>query len=126
MGEAHVGYINRMDNPDDPRFGDFPGEVDVPVKAGDLLVGDARMFHATHANNSDAWRPVVTVWFHPFFSGLAESTQRWIADSHHGLHQSWPPEAKRTIEAVTPHYSGAAEPIFSRKPKEGWESNHKA
>src|SRR5476651_1548893 len=30
MGDAHVGYINRMDNPDDPRFGDFEGERDVP------------------------------------------------------------------------------------------------
>ena len=47
MGTAHTRDINRMDDERDPRFADYPGEVDVPVRAGDLVVGDARMFHAT-------------------------------------------------------------------------------
>ena len=37
MGEAHTRNINRMDDEHDPRFADYPGEVDVPVKAGDLV-----------------------------------------------------------------------------------------
>ncbi len=121
MGEAHVGYINRMDQPDDPRFGDFDGEIDVPVTAGDLLIGDARLFHATHANTSDAWRPVITIWFHPFFGGLAESTQRWLTDSHHGLHGRWPDAAKQTISPITPRHSGTVEPRFTRKPDVNWK-----
>lgn len=120
MGEAHVGYINRMDHPDDPRFGDFAGEIDVPVKAGDLLIGDARLFHATHENQSDAWRPVITIWFHPFFSQLAESTQRWLSDSHHGLHEKWPADAKRLIELLVPRYSGTAAGHITRHPNPDW------
>ena len=121
MGEAHVGYINRMDQPDDPRFGDFEGEADVPITAGDLLIGDARMFHATHANASDAWRPVITIWFHPFFSGLKESTQRWLHDSHHGLHAKWPDAAKAKIASIAPGYSGNATAEFTRKPNPDWK-----
>jgi ectoine hydroxylase-related dioxygenase (phytanoyl-CoA dioxygenase family) len=109
-----------MEKPDDPRFGDFAGEMDVPVKAGDLLIGDARMFHATHANQSDAWRTVITIWFHPFFSQLAESTQRWLTDSHHGLHEKWPETAKRLIGPIIPGYTGTAEGYITRHPKADW------
>jgi hypothetical protein len=120
MGEAHVGYINRMEEPDDPRFGDFEGEIDLPVKAGDLLIGDARLFHATHANSSNDWRTVITIWYHPFFSGLVESARRWLADSHHGLHEKWPAESKKRIETVTPHYNGAATGFITRQPDPAW------
>ena len=33
MGEAHAKDINRIDDAIDPRFADYPGEVDVPVAA---------------------------------------------------------------------------------------------
>ena len=67
MGEAHTKDINRMDDEHDPRFADYPGEVDVPIEAGDLVVGDARLFHATHANTTGEYRTVITIWFHPLF-----------------------------------------------------------
>ena len=59
MGEAHTKDINRIDDAIDPRFADYPGEVDVPVAAGDLVVGDARLFHATHANTTGEYRTVI-------------------------------------------------------------------
>ena len=47
-----------------------PGERPAPdlrtlsqVRAGDLIIGDARMLHAAHANTSDARRTVITLWF---------------------------------------------------------------
>ena len=111
MGVAHTKEINRMDNPDDPRFRDYLGEVDVPVRAGDLVVGDARMFHAAHANHSEHKRTVITIWFHPFFSDLQEPTQSWIHHQMHSRHDAWPAEALEKIKAVTPEFRGTAAPM---------------
>jgi ectoine hydroxylase-related dioxygenase (phytanoyl-CoA dioxygenase family) len=116
-GEAHTRDINRADDMDDPRFADYPGEIDVPVRAGDLVVGDARLFHATHANTSDEHRTVITIWFHPLFSDLAEPTQSWIHHSFHRAHAGWPLEALEKIRAVIPDYRGTVEPPdFNRQP----------
>eukprot|EP01051_Picozoa_sp_SAG22_P009242 SAG22_NODE_757_length_7441_cov_29.224326_1_plen_403_part_00 len=37
--------------------------VDVPVKAGQLVLGDARVLHATHPNRSAARRSMLTLWY---------------------------------------------------------------
>jgi len=119
MGEAHTKDINRMDNPDDPRFLDYPNEVDVPVKAGDLVVGDARMFHATQENASDEQRTVITIWFHPFYSDLQEDTQSWIHEAFHRQHETWPADALEKISTLIPDYQGAAPPMeLTRTPDE--------
>ena len=111
MGEAHTKDINRMDNPDDPRFSDYPDEVDVPVKAGDLVVGDARMFHASHANNSSDERRLITIWFHPFFNDLDESVQSWIHMAMHSAHESWGDEDRAKIASLIPDYRGETPPM---------------
>lgn len=111
MGEAHTKDINRMDNPDDPRFLDYRDEVDVPVKAGDLVVGDARMFHATHENTSEEQRTVITIWFHPFFSDLQEETQSWIHSAMLSQHETWPADALAKIAPLIPDYQGEVEPM---------------
>ena len=111
MGTAHEGAINSMENPDDPRFGEFAGEVDVPVKAGDLVVGDSRMLHAAHANASEAWRSLITIWYFPEFSGLQEPSRRWVHDQFHRLHDAWPAQALDKVATVTPRYHGNAEPL---------------
>ena len=85
MGMAHTKDINRIDDEHDSRFADYPGKVDVPVAAGDLVVGDARLFHATHGNTTGEYRTVITIWFHPLFENLQEPTQSWI---HHAFHRS--------------------------------------
>ena len=119
MGEAHTREISRIENPDDPRFRDYPGEVDVPVRAGDLVLGDARMFHSAHTNQSAHKRTVITIWFHPFFSDLQEPTQSWIHKMMHSQHADWPEEALAKIGAVIPDYRGGVEPMeFDRKPDE--------
>ena len=40
-----------------------PGAVDVDVKAGDLIIGDSRLYHAARANASDARRTCLTMWY---------------------------------------------------------------
>ena len=117
IGEAHTRDINSIGDPDDPRFRDYDGAVDVPVNAGDVVIGDARLLHAAHANRSDRQRTVITIWFYPLFSDLLEPTQRWYHDAMHHMHDDWPPEALAKIAAVIPHYHGSAEPMeVNRQP----------
>ena len=111
MGEAHTADINSMENPEDPRFLDYPNEQDVPMRAGDLVIGDARMLHATHANQSGQRRTVITIWYHPVFDGLLPSTQNWIDEQFHRRHRDWPEAALAEIEPVIPRYAGDAAPM---------------
>ena len=97
-----------MENESDPRFLDYPGEVDVPIKAGDLVIGDGRMFHATHANKTNEYRTVITIWLFPLFEGLQEETQSWIHREFHKDHAGWPVEALEKIKSLIPNYSGTA------------------
>lgn len=108
VGEAHTRDVNSIDDPDDPRFRDYAGAADVPVTASDLVVGDARLLHAAHANRSDRQRTVITIWFYPLFSDLQEPTQRWFHDDMHRRHDGWPPEALAKIAPVIPRYAGSA------------------
>ena len=50
----------------------LPGEVDVAVTAGDLVIGDARVLHAAHANTTDQRRTVITLWYVPRYDELSE------------------------------------------------------
>ena len=40
-----------------------PGAVDVAVNAGDLVIGDSRLYHAARANASDSRRTCLTMWY---------------------------------------------------------------
>ena len=117
IGQPHTNEVNSMENPDDPRFRDHEGAIDVPVNAGDLVIGDARLLHAAHANRSDRHRTVITIWLYPLFSDLQEPTQRWFHDDMHRRHDVWPPEALAKIAPVIPRYAGSAEAMeVNRRP----------
>lgn len=70
---AHDAALSRVDDPDDPLYGPAAGEVDVAVAAGDVIVGDARLLHAAHANRSGGERALLTLWFHPDHGSLPAS-----------------------------------------------------
>jgi ectoine hydroxylase-related dioxygenase (phytanoyl-CoA dioxygenase family) len=110
-GVAHDRETKRFANPEDKRFKDFPGEIDVPVKAGDVVVGDARIFHASHANNSLYERTLITIWLHPFFSNLREETQSFLHTQMHLHHASWPADSLEKIRPLIPTYNGNAKPM---------------
>ncbi len=52
VSEAHREELRHMTNSVRPAYKLAAGEVDVPVKAGDLVIGDARLLHAAHGNTS--------------------------------------------------------------------------
>lgn len=91
-------------------------EVDVPVKAGSLFIGDRRIMHATHANTSNTWRTCLTIAYAPLFEKLAEPIralivtnrclppQDYLKDpSKHGIGEKLLP--------ILPSYNGNAKPI---------------
>ena len=47
------------------------------------------MLHATHPNNSDSRRTVITLWFQPNFQGLPLKTQAQMLTKTMALPRSW-------------------------------------
>jgi len=64
---------------DSPVHALHPNEVAVPVHAGDLVVGDARLLHSTYANSSSSRRTNITLWYVPDFRSLSCVLQSKLA-----------------------------------------------
>jgi ectoine hydroxylase-related dioxygenase (phytanoyl-CoA dioxygenase family) len=60
------GYLD----PSNPAYADHPDQLAVPVKAGDVLVGDARLIHSAFANRTSEERPLLTLWYMPHWSAM--------------------------------------------------------
>ena len=92
---------------------DAPGCIDVEVKAGDLVLGDARMLHAAHANKSDKRRTLITMWYLPEYEKFPPNMIERIGNLH--IHQvgelytGWPAAAVGTIRGLVPDHDKAAE-----------------
>lgn len=92
-------------------------EVDVPVKAGDLFIGDRRILHATHINKTNSWRTGVTIAYAPDFARLAEPIQAFIVQNRCLPPKGWWDDKRLTasinerLQQVLPVYKGDAEPI---------------
>ena len=87
-----------------------PDEVDVPVKAGDLVVGDARMLHAAHPNRSNQRRTVITLWFCPTYHQLPETLQA-VYGVPRGKPDNWTEEEWGPIKPLLATYEGDASPL---------------
>ena len=67
---AHSEALAAFRNPDDPAYGSHPDEVPVPVRAGDILIGDARLLHSAYGNRTAEERPLVTLWYMPHWRDM--------------------------------------------------------
>ena len=86
-----------------PVFQSWPDEVDIPVRAGDLVIGDSRIFHAAHPNDTDEPRTVITLWYHPTVGKSMHSI------ALHWAVQKWPQSpGGRGIFGPIPKYFGDA------------------
>ena len=110
IGNPHSEELSRALDLSLPAFSTQPDEVDVPVCAGDLVVGDSRMLHAAHANGSDEWRTVITLWFQPDFAGLPERVQAQMVAKTQSTPAEWPLSAREMVQALNPRYDGDAVP----------------
>ena len=93
-----------------------PDEIDVQIKAGDLLIGDSRILHAAHSNESASRRTLITLWFHPDFRELPEELRAAFVKRCDPLPADWPEEVRRRYESVVIRYQGSVAPAeFSRE-----------
>ena len=75
IDEPHAPELQAGSDMTADDFSDRPDEIDVPIMAGDLLIGDSRLLHATHANASDQRRTVLTLWYQTDLRSLPEKIQ---------------------------------------------------
>ena len=59
---AHEQGARFIDDDDPVMFSEDPDQVEVPVKAGDLVLLDARILHAADRNQTDERRTLVLAW----------------------------------------------------------------
>ena len=103
MRSAHSDELKKATNLESKEFQSHPDEVNVCVKAGDLVIGDSRIIHGSHPNNSELERPVITIWMHPEFSSLPEELQAFCKRHNYS---DWSKEAQKVLEPLKPIYEG--------------------
>ena len=109
----HTDELRTFANPDDPGFSRVEEEIDVPVQAGDLVMGYGSLLHASHANQTDRQRTVLTMWYYPDFVALPERTQATVALAEANTSDAASASAKlqALMEPLQIAYDGEAEPI---------------
>ena len=91
--DAHDPALAEVKNPDDDAFASHPDELDVPVKAGDVVVVDARLIHGAHPNRSDRERTNIALWWHPDYEALPASLRAriWHVYEREGIDTDFDP-----------------------------------
>lgn len=118
LARAHSPEALSGADGDHPMFGDMPGEIDVPVRAGDLLLGDSRLLHAAHANTSGLPRTLVTLWYHPAYDKAPPEVQAHLAASYGDALIRWPTQDRNRIGCVLPYAVADARPwAIEREPR---------
>ena len=121
LNNPHAQDISMAKDINRPEFSTRPDEVDVPIKAGDLLIGDARLLHAAHANQSNQRRTVITLWFQPDFCTLPDRIKAQMAAKTQTVPSNWPDTVKKIVTNLHPKYNGPAEPygrvLYKPKPR---------
>ena len=117
--EGH-GTDIRYEDPDTSiKYADAAGQIDVPIKAGDLLIGDSRVLHAPRANATDRRRMVLTMWYLPRWDELSQRMQASYSAGHAASTEGVPPESLQRLLPLLPRYSGTAVPaVTNRRPGE--------
>ncbi len=113
IAPGHTDDLRTFANPDDPGFSRVADEIDVPVKAGDLVMGYGSLLHASHANQSNQHRTVLTMWYYPDFVTLPERTQATVAlaEANNSDASSASAKTQALLEPLRIAYAGEAEPI---------------
>ena len=111
LDAAHDEAIRRYENPEAAAFQPAAGELDVPVRAGDLVLGDARLLHVAHANRSKQRRTVITLWYFPQFDRLPEVIRARVVEASGPLSDGWAGPAGPRLEPFLPRYDGKVAPI---------------
>ena len=110
LSEPHSAILSQARDMTLPEFSTRPDEKDVPARAGDLLIGDARLLHAAHANETDERRTLITLWYQPEFAAMPERIQAQIAAKVQPAPAEWPQAVTELYNSHLAQYTGSAEP----------------
>ena len=106
----------RYEDPDTSiKYADAAGQIDVPIRAGDLLIGDSRVLHAPRANRTDRRRMVLTMWYLPRWDDLSERMQASYSVGHGALTAGVPNATLERLRPLLPRYSGSAGPAETNR-----------
>jgi hypothetical protein len=123
LDTAHSEGMQAYKDPTNPAYADSPDQQAVPVQAGDVLIGDARLIHGAFANQTDEERPLLTLWFMPHWSSMPPEMR---ALAYKGFMRGddipssvaaprtfldWPEPLKRRIAHLLPADDGGVEPM---------------
>lgn len=104
------GELTGATDTDRPEFASRPDEVDVPVRAGDVVIADARLLHAAHENATAESRTLITLWYQPDLASLPDRIQAQVAAKRQQPGEDWPDPARKQLEGMLVRYNGDAEP----------------
>ena len=116
---THDDGIRHRDPTASAGYQTLPGEVDVAVAAGDLVVGDSRVLHAAHANTTGQRRTVLTLWYLPRYDELNERLRAAYQERVKPPPQSLPADELALVQGLLTDYCGDAEP-----PRHTYEPTH--
>jgi hypothetical protein len=123
LDTAHSEGMQAFKDPSNPAYADHPDQVAVPVRAGDVLIGDARLIHGAFGNRTNEERPLLTLWFMPHWSSMPPGMR---ALAYKGFMRGddipasaanprtfldWPEPLRRRIAHVLPPDDGGVPPM---------------
>lgn len=132
LDTAHSGNMQAYKDPKNVAYADHPDQLAVPVRAGDVLVGDARLIHGAFANQTADERPLLTLWFMPHWNAMppamralaykgfmrGDDIPSTIAEPRTFL--EWPPSLKDRVSHLFPPGDGGVAPMrWNRTPDFG-------
>ena len=107
---AHTDELRRATDPSHPVYQPMAEDQAVPVRAGDLVIGDSRLLHGSFANQSGQRRTVITLWYHPIFDTASPRIQAHLSNKQSRVSE-WPLRAQEIVQRLVPSYEGEAEPL---------------
>ena len=107
---AHTDELRRATDPSHPVYQPMAEDQAVPVRAGDLVIGDSRLLHGSFANQSGQRRAVITLWYHPTFETAPPRIQAHLSNKQSRVIE-WPLRAQEIVQRLVPSYEGEAEPL---------------
>jgi hypothetical protein len=110
MKDGHL-ELRKAEDLARPEFADWPEEVSVCAMAGDVVLGDARLLHAAHANDSEGCRSLITLWYHPHFLAFPERLKATFRDYQFTMPETWPEDIRAEVARIRPDYQGDAKPL---------------
>lgn len=121
---AHTRTLATDVDEQSPAYASHPDERPVPVRRGDVVIGDSRLLHSAYANRTDEERPLLTLWYIPNWRALPDDVQatlqdiyeRKVVDIDEGEDdlptcESWPAPAYQRIRDLVPRFTDEAAPL---------------